>query len=159
MTESASSAAPPIAQVRLLPPDARGHIVAAKAALDALAAKTGEPPFGWRQRAALVLFAGALGYGVVMGTLRWIDVEKAAGWIEAAVPVACALIVALITFWPRRRPEPVENARARAQAETSLVTLGLAYLPAGKSRASESQIVWAHNWQPFDPEDRASFAR
>lgn len=159
MTESASSAAPPIAQVRLLPPDARGHIVAAKAALDALAAKTGEPPFGWRQRAALVLFAGALAYGVVMGTLRWIDVEKTAGWIEAAVPVACALIVALITFWPRRRPEPAENARARAQAETSLATLGLAYLPTGKSRASESQIVWAHNWQPFDPEDRASFAR
>ena len=46
-------------------------MVAAKAALDALAAKRGEPPYGWRQRIALVLFAGAVGYGVVMGTLRW----------------------------------------------------------------------------------------
>ena len=105
MTEGSTSAEPfaqTIAQVRLLPPNARGHVVAAKAALDTLAQKTEEPPFGWRQRAALVLFAGALGYGVVMGTLRWIDVEKATGWIEAAVPAACALIVAIVTFWPRR---------------------------------------------------------
>jgi len=159
MIEGASPAAAPFAQVRLLPPDARGHVVAAKAALDALAANTAEPPFGWRQRAALVLFAGALGYGVVMGTLRWIDVEKATGWIEAAVPAACALIVALVTFWPHKRPEPAENARARAQAETSLAMLGLAYLPEGRSRGGQSQIVWAHNWQPFDPDDRQSFAR
>ena len=162
MTEGSTPAEPfaqTIAQVRLLPPNARGHVVAAKAALDTLAQKTEEPPFGWRQRAALVLFAGALGYGVVMGTLRWLDVEKATGWIEAAVPAACALIVAIVTFWPRRRPEPAENARARNQAETSLASLGLAYRPPGKSRASESQIVWAHNWQPFDPEDRNSYTR
>jgi len=162
MTEGPSSAEPfaqGIAQVRLLPPDARGHVVAAKAALDALGAKTGEPPFGWRQRTALVLFAGALGYGVVMGTLRWLEVEKATGWIEAAVPAACALIVALVTFWPRKQTEPTENARARAQAEKSLATLGLAYLPAGRNLAGTSQIVWAHNWQPFDPEHRGSFAR
>jgi len=37
--------------------------------------------------------------------------------------------------------------------------LGLAYQPAGTARVQESQIVRAHNWQPFDPDDRGSYAR
>jgi hypothetical protein len=158
-TSSEPEFAPPFAQAYQLPPEARGHVVAAKAALDALAAKSGEPPFGWRQRIALVLFAGAVGYGVVMGTLRWLAVEKAGSWIEAAVPAACALIVALVTFWPRKHTEPAEDARARVHAEAHLAMLGLAYLPAGTTQVPESQIVWAHNWQPFDPDDRESYAR
>jgi hypothetical protein len=149
----------PFAQAYPLPPEARGHVVAAKAALDALAAKAGEPPFGWRQRAALVLFAGAVGYGVVMGTLRWLQVEKAGSWIEAVVLAACALAAALVSFWPRKRTEPAEDARARKHAEAHLAMLGLTYLPAGTTQVPESQIVWAHNWQPFDPDDRASYAR
>jgi len=158
MTEG-DHATPLFAQVHALPPEARGHIVGAKAALDALAARAGEPPFGWRQWTALALFAGALGYGVVMGTLRWLEVEKAAGWIEGAVPAGCAALVALVALWPRRRREPAGDARARAQAEARLGSLGLAYLPEGRNQAGESQIVWAHNWQPFDLEDRASYAR
>jgi hypothetical protein len=147
------------AQVRPLPGGARGHVVAAKAALDALAARESEPAFGWRQGAALTLFAGALGFGVVMGTLRWISVEKGTGWIEAAVPAACAVLVAAATLWPRQRREPAEEARERAAAEARLAALGLAYLAEGRSLAGTSQIVWAHNWQPLDPDDAESFAR
>jgi hypothetical protein len=158
-TSSEPEFAPPFAQVYQLPPEARGHVVAAKAALDALAAKSGEPPFGWRQRIAIVLFAGAVGYGVVMGTLRWLAVEKSGGWIEAVVPAACALAAALVTFWPRKRPEPKEDAQARRHAEAHLAMLGLAYMPAGTTQVQESQIVWAHNWQPFDPDDRGSYLR
>jgi len=158
-TSSESGLARPFAQAYPLPPEARGHVVAAKAALDALAAKRGEPPFGWRQRIAIVLFAGAVGYGVVMGTLRWLQVEKAGSWIEAAVPAACALAAAIVSFWPRKRAEAAEDARARKHAEAHLAMLGLAYLPAGTTQVQESQIVWAHNWQPFDPDDRGSYAR
>ena len=162
MADGASSDAEfarPAAQAYPLPPEARGHVVAAKAALDALAAKAGEPPFGWRQRIALVLFVGVVSYGVVMGTMRWLAVEKSASWLEAAVPFACALVAALVTFWPRRRPEAAEDARARKHAEAHLAMLGLAYLPAGTTQVQESQIVWAHNWQPFDADDRGSYAR
>lgn len=166
MADGASSETaftPPFAQAYLLPPEARGHVVAAKSALDALAAKRGEPPFGWRQRITLVLFAGAVGTGVVMGTLRWLAVEKAPGWLEGwlegVVPFASAALAALVTFWPRKRAEAAEDARDRLHAEAQLAMLGLTYLPAGTTQVQESQIVWAHNWQPFDPDDRASYAR
>jgi len=144
---------PSYAEVRPLPSDATAPIAKAKTALDALAAKAGEPHFGWRESTVLGLFAGALGYGLAMGTLRWISFEKGAGWLEAAVPVACAALVGAATFWPRRRREPSDDARTRRAAEQALAAYGLAYLPAARTLASNSQIVWAHNWQPLDTED------
>jgi len=59
----------------------------------------------------------------------------------------------------RPRAEPAEDARARVHAEAHPAMLGLAYLPAGTTRVGESQIVWAHDRQPFDPYDRGSYAR
>jgi len=114
----------------------------------------------WSRVHTIAILAALLAAGLAIGGARLAHFEMA-DWGSSfgiAAPFSLLALIAVLVLWPREKAEPPANLRASIDAEARLSELGLAFQPAYDSPTGSSRILWAHNLQPFDPDDQSNFS-